>query len=147
MVSQVQNHYFMLTLAVTYNSKHIYFFLFLVHLDPAKFGSNRPSGFGEEAWNVKSLQTTDNGRQVMAIVHLDQGPGELKMTDYRLHLIIWKNVIDYNWLWLQITPCLIVISSNKCYNGITLPGKNVQRYLQLISASPGLITYVSDLPF
>ena len=26
---------------------------------PAKFGSNRPSGFGEEAWNVKSLQTTD----------------------------------------------------------------------------------------
>ena len=48
---------------------------------PAKFGSNRPSGFGEEAWNVKSLddrrqttddrqQTTDDGRQVMAIVHL-----------------------------------------------------------------------------
>jgi hypothetical protein len=26
---------------------------------PAKFGSNWPSGFGEEAWNVKSLQTTD----------------------------------------------------------------------------------------
>ena len=39
---------------------------------PAKFGSNRPSGFGEEAWNMKSLQTTDDGRQVMAIVHLDQ---------------------------------------------------------------------------
>ena len=45
---------------------------------PAKVGSNRPSGFGEEAWNVKGLQTTDNrrqttddGRQVMAIVHLD----------------------------------------------------------------------------
>jgi hypothetical protein len=38
---------------------------------PAKFGSNWPSGFGEEAWNVKSLQTTDYGRQVMAIVHLD----------------------------------------------------------------------------
>ena len=37
---------------------------------PAKFGSNRPSGFGEEAWNVKGLQTTD------AIVHLDQS--ELK---------------------------------------------------------------------
>ena len=30
---------------------------------PAKFGSNRPSGFGEEAWNVKSLQTTDNRRR------------------------------------------------------------------------------------
>jgi hypothetical protein len=26
---------------------------------PAKFGSNCPSGFGEEAWNVKSIQTTD----------------------------------------------------------------------------------------
>ena len=50
---------------------------------PAKFGSNRPSGFGEEAWNVKRFtddrrqttdnrrQTTDDGRQVMAIVHLD----------------------------------------------------------------------------
>ena len=48
---------------------------------PAKFGSNRPSGFGEEAWNVKSLQTTDDGRQVMAIVHLFTwtfGPGEVK---------------------------------------------------------------------
>ena len=30
---------------------------------PAKFGSNRPSGFGEEAWNVKSLQTTDDRQQ------------------------------------------------------------------------------------
>jgi hypothetical protein len=30
---------------------------------PAKFGSNRPSGFGEEAWNVKSLQTTDDRLQ------------------------------------------------------------------------------------
>jgi hypothetical protein len=38
---------------------------------PAKFGSNWPSGFGVEAWNVKGLQTTDDGRQVMAIVHLD----------------------------------------------------------------------------
>ena len=36
----------------------------------AKFGSNWPSGFGEEAWNVKSLQTMDDGRQVMAIVHM-----------------------------------------------------------------------------
>jgi hypothetical protein len=38
---------------------------------PAKFGSNWPSGFGEETWNVKSLPTTDAGCQVMAIVHLD----------------------------------------------------------------------------
>jgi hypothetical protein len=38
---------------------------------PAKLGSNWPTGFEEEAWNVKSLQTTDNRRQAMAIVHLD----------------------------------------------------------------------------
>ena len=32
------------------------------------------------------------------------------MADYRLHPITWKNVIDYNWLQLQITitPCLPV---------------------------------------
>jgi hypothetical protein len=35
----------------------------------AKFGFNWPSGFGEEAWNVKKF--TDDGRQVMAIVHMD----------------------------------------------------------------------------
>jgi hypothetical protein len=30
------------------------------------------------------------------------------MANYRLHPITWKNVIDYNWLQLQITitPCL-----------------------------------------
>jgi hypothetical protein len=30
------------------------------------------------------------------------------MADYRLHPITWKNVVDYNWLRLQITitPCL-----------------------------------------
>ena len=32
---------------------------------PAKFGSNWASGFGEEARIVKSLQTTDDGRQVI----------------------------------------------------------------------------------
>ena len=37
----------------------------------AKFGSNWPSGCGEEAWNVKSLQTTDDWRQVIAIVPMD----------------------------------------------------------------------------
>jgi hypothetical protein len=48
---------------------------------PAKFGSNRPSGFGEEAWNVKSLQMTDDGRQVMATF----GPGELITTGHKWH--------------------------------------------------------------
>jgi hypothetical protein len=38
---------------------------------PPKFGSNWPSGFGEEALNVKSLQTTDDRRQMMAIVPMD----------------------------------------------------------------------------
>jgi hypothetical protein len=31
-----------------------------------------------EMWKVYRRQTTDDGRQVMAIVHLDLGPGELK---------------------------------------------------------------------
>jgi hypothetical protein len=41
-----------------------------------------------------------------------------KMTDYRLHPITWKNVIDYNWLQLQITitPCLVVM--HLCVRGI-----------------------------
>jgi hypothetical protein len=39
---------------------------------PAKFGSNWPSGFGEDAWNVKSLQTTD-----AKYGNSSQGPGEL----------------------------------------------------------------------
>ena len=38
---------------------------------PAKFGSNWPSRFEEETWNVKSLQTTDDGRQVMAKVQVN----------------------------------------------------------------------------
>jgi hypothetical protein len=40
---------------------------------PAKFGSNRPSGFGEKAWNVKSLQTTDNRRQTPRSSELKNG--------------------------------------------------------------------------
>ena len=28
------------------------------------------------------------------------------MADYRLHPITWRNVIDYNWLQIKITPCL-----------------------------------------
>ena len=41
---------------------------------PAKFGSNWPSGFGEEVWNEKSLQTTDNRRWTPSdgnYVHMD----------------------------------------------------------------------------
>jgi hypothetical protein len=59
---------------------------------PAKFVSDWPSGFGEEVWNVKSLQTTDDrqqttddGRQVMAIVHLDLWS---RWTKKGLHLYI-----------------------------------------------------------
>ena len=37
----------------------------------AKLGSNWPSGCGAEAWNVKSLQTTDDGCQAIAIVPMD----------------------------------------------------------------------------
>jgi hypothetical protein len=38
---------------------------------PAKFGSNRPSGFGEEAWNVKSL---DNRRRMPSDGNSSFGP-------------------------------------------------------------------------
>ena len=41
---------------------------------PAKFGSNWPSGFGSlkcEKFTDDRRQKTDDGRQVMAIVHLD----------------------------------------------------------------------------
>jgi hypothetical protein len=57
---------------------------------PAKFGSNWPSGFAEEAWNVKSLQTTDDRRQVMAIVHLDLWSRWTNkiLSTYQLNLII-----------------------------------------------------------
>jgi hypothetical protein len=59
---------------------------------PAKFGSNRPSGFGEEAWNVKSLQTTDDGRQVF-------GPGELKK------YIIFRSALIHVLAHFQRTTC------------------------------------------
>jgi hypothetical protein len=49
---------------------------------PAKFGSNWPSGFGEEALNVKSLQTTDDGRQMMAIVPMDLMIIEMSFTKF-----------------------------------------------------------------
>jgi hypothetical protein len=45
---------------------------------PAKFGSNWPSGFGEEAWNVKSLddrrQMTDNRRRTPSDGNSSPGP-------------------------------------------------------------------------
>jgi hypothetical protein len=55
---------------------------------PAKFGSNRPSDFGEEAWNVKSLQTTDEWKvsdtgsahwasSILDLFISSPGPGEL----------------------------------------------------------------------
>ena len=43
---------------------------------PAKFGPNWPSVFGEEVWNVKSLQTTDNRRWTPS-----NGNSELKRGD------------------------------------------------------------------
>ena len=53
----------------------------------AKFGLNWPSGFrGEDFW--KSLQT-DDGRQVMTIVHT----GELKSG--RFKLVLWAFKDEY----------------------------------------------------
>jgi hypothetical protein len=44
------------------------------------------------------------------------------MADYRLYPITWKNVIDYNWLQLQITitPCLPPILLKKKLNYVLL---------------------------
>ena len=47
---------------------------------PAKFGSNRPSGFGEEAWNVKSLKTTNERWRT---------PSELKSA-YKSYTATWR---------------------------------------------------------
>ena len=44
----------------------------------AKFDSNWFSGFREEDF-LKSLQTDDDGREVMAIAHLAFWPGALKI--------------------------------------------------------------------
>ena len=41
---------------------------------PTKFGSNRSSGFGEKAWNMKSLQTTDNRRRTPSDGNSSPGP-------------------------------------------------------------------------
>ena len=62
---------------------------------PAKFGSNWPSGFGEEAWNVKSLQTTDDGRQVM---------GELK--SYGTDKLRWEEAKAEEEEKIRLKQCL-----------------------------------------
>jgi hypothetical protein len=54
---------------------------------PAKFGTNWPSGFGEEAWNVKSLQTTDDGRRTPSDGNSSPGPN----FGYENYLSIIKN--------------------------------------------------------
>ena len=47
---------------------------------------------------MKSLQTTDDGRQVMAIVHLDQiGPGELKSSS----LCLYSSNLGIFWLKIE----------------------------------------------
>jgi hypothetical protein len=71
---------------------------------PAKFGSNWPCGFGEEAWNMKSL---DDGYQVMVIVPMDLWS---RWTNQRLsracivHLVIKKT----NWSYVKTMSCVIL---------------------------------------
>ena len=67
---------------------------------PAKFGSNWQvvSEKKLEIWKVYRWRTTDDGRQVMAIVHLF-GPGELKKPK--------QMAIDINvcvWIWIRLNP-------------------------------------------
>jgi hypothetical protein len=64
--------------------------------NPAKFGSNRPSGFGEEAWNVKSLQTTD--AKWWQYFTWTFGPGELK-TGFP-----WRKIISLHKLVSDLRP-------------------------------------------
>jgi hypothetical protein len=66
---------------------------------PAKFGSNWPSGFGEEAWNVKSLQTTDNRRRMPSDGNSSHGP--LAKHGVFPHLKIWPGDLDL-WPWKSI---------------------------------------------
>jgi hypothetical protein len=55
-------------------TKFLFFLLIGNPRWPPSFGSNRPSGFGEEAWNVKSLQTTDDGRRTPSDGNSSPGP-------------------------------------------------------------------------
>ena len=66
---------------------------------PAKFGSNWPSGFGEEAWNVKSLQTTDAKWWQLftwTFIHLDQRSRWTKKYIYNTWTEkYWAGIIGY----------------------------------------------------
>jgi hypothetical protein len=62
---------------------------------PAKFGSNWPSGFGEEAWNVKSLQTMD--AKWWQLFPWTFGPGELKRYIPLIHQICYNLFEKKKW--------------------------------------------------
>ena len=61
---------------------------------PAKFGSNRPSGFGEEAWNVKSLQTTDSRRRTPS--DGNSSPGQINVHIEMSNLLSWWLFMHHN---------------------------------------------------
>ena len=72
---------------------------------PAKFGSNRPSGFGEEAWNVKSLQTTDDRRRTTDAKWWQRSRWTKKDIDLRYIYLRRRN---HTWIWglfISMTGC------------------------------------------
>jgi len=58
----------------------------------AKFGSNWFSGFREDFW--QTLQTDDDGRQVMTIAHMAFWTGELKKKKKKKRIIGLKFLKD-----------------------------------------------------
>jgi len=80
---------------------------------------------------VKSLQTTDDGRQVMAIVHLDQRSRwtknqiKIKLEDFgvgdgNLKSLNRQNIQNQLWLptWEKLMHCLGIVNFNKTYMSI-----------------------------
>jgi hypothetical protein len=76
----------------------------------AKFGSNRPSGCGEEAWNVKSLQTTDNRRRTPSDGNSSPGPLENTRVSFLDDLI---KTCSWN-IWYFI-PYTLMIKFTTCF--------------------------------
>ena len=90
---------------------------------PAKFGSNRPSGFGEEAWNVKSLQTTDNRRRTPS-----DGNSELKKDRNKRHSSPFINVVKGVFFVVRATLVPVsYLSAPSAVHSYRVPGKFIRR--------------------
>jgi hypothetical protein len=90
---------------------------------PAKFGSNRPSGFGGEAWKVKSLQTTDNRRRTPS-----DGNSELKKDRNKRHSSPFINVVKGVFFVVRATLVPVsYLSAPSAVHSYRVPGKFIRR--------------------